>query len=150
MARTLLDAVRGCVRRHALVTSGDTVLAAVSGGADSVALLMALLALRDALGIRIVAAHLDHGVRGAESARDRAFVEELAARHGVPCFSEATRIPRANFEAEARRVRYAFLERAADRFGATKIATAHTRDDQAETVLLRLVRGAGRRGLAGI
>lgn len=150
MARSFLDTVRGCIRRHGLVVAGDTVLAAVSGGADSIALLTGLVALRDALGVRVVAAHLDHGVRGAASASDRVFVEEVARRLDVPCLSEEARIPSGNFEAEARRVRYAFLERAADAVDATKIATGHTLEDQAETVFLRLVRGSGRRGLTGI
>lgn len=150
MARTFLDAVRDGIRGHALVAPGDTVLTAVSGGADSVALLLGLLDLREELGITVVAAHFDHGLRGAESVADRVFVEELARRHGVPCRAESGRVPAGNLEAEARRVRYAFLERAADALGATKIATGHTRDDQAETVLLRIVRGAGTRGLGGI
>ncbi|MCC7538464.1 MAG: tRNA lysidine(34) synthetase TilS [Deltaproteobacteria bacterium] len=150
MARTLLDTVRACIRRHELLIAGDVVVAAVSGGADSLALLLALLALRDALDIRVGVAHLDHRVRGAESARDRAFVEEIAKGHGLPYVGEDATIPAGNFESEARRVRYAFLERAADALGATKIATGHTRDDQAETVLWRVVRGAGRRGLGGI
>lgn len=142
--------MRAYIRRHELLVAGDVVVAAVSGGADSLALLLGLLALRDALGIRVAAAHLDHRARGIESARDRALVEEVARRHSVPCFSEEAVIPAGNFEAEARRIRYAFLERAAGELGATKIATGHTRDDQAETVFLRVVRGAGRRGLAGI
>jgi tRNA(Ile)-lysidine synthase len=150
MARTLLETLREYAQREALIAAGDRVLAAVSGGGDSVALLVALLELRTVLDITVVAAHLDHGLRGVESARDRAFVEELARRYDVPCVSEATTVPPGNLEAEARRIRYAFLERAADQLGATKIATAHTRDDQAETVLLRVVRGAGRRGLGGI
>lgn len=150
MARTLLDTVRDCTRRYALLSPSDTVLAAVSGGADSVALLLALLALRGELGITVVAAHFDHGLRGAASTADRTFVEALARRFDVPCLAESGAVPAGNVEAEARRVRYAFLERAADALGATKIATGHTRDDQAETVLLRLVRGAGPRGLGGI
>ncbi len=150
MARTFLDAVRDGIRSHALLAPGDTVLAAVSGGADSVALLVGLLDLREELEIAVVAAHLDHGLRGVESTADRAFVEALARRLGVPCFVEAATVPPGNVEAEARRVRYAFLERAAGALGATKIATGHTRDDQAETVLLRIVRGAGPRGLGGI
>ncbi len=150
MARTLLETLRRCVARLDMIARGDTVLSAVSGGADSVALLSALLALRDDLGITVAAAHLDHRLRGPESARDRAFVEELARSHGVPCMSEAGEVPPGNVEAEARRLRYAFLERAADALGATTIATAHTQDDQAETVMLRVLRGAGRRGLGGI
>ncbi|MBI3769028.1 MAG: tRNA lysidine(34) synthetase TilS [Deltaproteobacteria bacterium] len=150
MALTLLAALRAAVRRYELLRTGDVVLVAVSGGADSVALLAALHELRDELGIRLVAAHLDHGLRGAESAADRTFVEALAAELGVPLTVEAVRLPPGNVEAQARHARYEFLARAAAASGATKIATAHTVDDQAETVLLRVVRGAGRRGLGGI
>ncbi|MEO6028602.1 MAG: tRNA lysidine(34) synthetase TilS [Candidatus Binatia bacterium] len=150
MARTFLTAVRDLMERHAMVTTGDHVLVAVSGGADSVALLLGLLDLRDALGITVTVAHLDHRLRGAESARDRAFVEALAHAQGTPCRADAVDVPAGNLEAEARRIRYAFLESIADELGVTKIATAHTRDDQAETVLLRLLHGAGRRGLGGI
>ena len=150
MARTLLDALREAIRRYGLLDTGDTVLAAVSGGADSVALLVALVELRDTLSIGVVAGHLDHGLRESESREDRIFVARLAADLGVPLKSEEVRLPPGNVEAEARRARYQFLERAAAELGASKIATAHTLDDQAETVLLRLLRGAGRRGLGGI
>ena len=142
--------MRAAVRRYALIQEGDVVLVAVSGGADSVALLAALRELRDELGIRVEAAHLDHGLRGAESDADRAFVEELAARLAIPLVVERARLAAGNVEAAARQARYAFLARAAAASGATKIATAHTQDDQAETLLLRLFRGAGRRGLGGI
>lgn len=150
MARTLLDALRVAVRRYDLLRPGDAVLVAVSGGADSVALLAALVEVRAELGVTLFAAHLDHGLRGVESAADRAHVEALAARLAVPLTVESVRLAPGNVEAEARRARYEFLARAAAARGATKIATAHTVDDQAETVLLRVVRGAGRRGLGGI
>jgi tRNA(Ile)-lysidine synthase len=150
MTRTLRDALRTAVRRYDLLATGDTVLVAVSGGPDSVALLAALHELRAAFGIAVVAGHLDHGLRGAESAADRACVEHLATELGVALRTATVRLPGGNLEAEARRARYAFLERAAAELGATKIATGHTLDDQAETVLLRLLRGAGRRGLGGI
>jgi len=150
MALSLLDAIRAAVRRWGLLRAGDVVLAAVSGGADSVALLVALHELRGELGIELRAAHLDHGLRGIESTADRTFVESLARQLAVPLTVEAAQLPPGNVEAEARRARYDFLARAAARVGASKIATAHTVDDQAETVLLRLVRGAGRRGLGGI
>jgi tRNA(Ile)-lysidine synthase len=150
MARTLLDGIRDAIRRHGLLAAGDMVLVAVSGGADSVALLVALHELRGALGIRLAAAHLDHGLRGEEGANDRRFVEALATRLGVTLHSERVTLPAGNLEATARRARYAFLERTATELTATRIATAHTLDDQAETLLLRLFRGAGRRGLGGI
>jgi tRNA(Ile)-lysidine synthase len=150
MPRTLLDAVRAGVRRYALLQTGDVVLVALSGGADSVALLAALHELRGELGIGLAAAHLDHGLRGAESDADRAFVERLAARFTLPLVVERAQLEGGNMEAAARRARYAFLARAAAASGASKIATAHTQDDQAETLMLRLLRGAGRRGLGGI
>src|SRR5882724_5841791 len=150
MSRSLLDELRAAARRFDLIAARDVVLVAVSGGADSIALLAALRELKAALAIDVVAAHLDHRLRGAESTADRAFVESLAAELAVPLHVEAVDVPAGNLEAEARRVRYAFLERAAARLGATKIATAHTLDDQAETVLLRVLHGAGRRGLGGI
>ena len=90
MALSLLDAVRAAVRRYGLLSHGDVVLAAVSGGADSVALVVALRELRAELGITLYAAHLDHGLRGAESTADRAFVEALARDLGVPLTVEAT------------------------------------------------------------
>ncbi len=150
MSRTLLDAVRAALRRYGLVERGDVIVVGVSGGADSVALVAALHELRGELGIDVAAAHLDHGLRGAESDADRAFVEGLAARFTLPLVVERAQLPPGNVEAVARQARYAFLARAAAACGASKIATAHTQDDQAETLVLRLTRGAGRRGLGGI
>ena len=150
MAESLLETMRATITRHAQLEAGDVVLVGVSGGADSVALLTALVELRDALGIRVVVGHLDHGLRGVESAADRAFVEALAGELGLPIRCEAVTLPPGNVEAEARRARYAFLERAATALGASRIATAHTLEDQAETVFMRVVRGAGRRGLGGM
>ncbi len=150
MPPTLLDTVRETIRREALLEAGDIVVAGVSGGADSVALLLALVELRDALGIAVAVAHLDHRLRGAESAADRDFVTALAAELALPIRSEAVDLPAGNVEAEARRARYAFLDRAAAALGANKIATAHTLEDQAETFLMRLFRGSGRRGLSAI
>ncbi|MBR3866570.1 MAG: tRNA lysidine(34) synthetase TilS [Butyricicoccus sp.] len=128
------------------------VLAAVSGGADSVALLCVL----HALGCDVRAAHLNHCLRGRESARDEAFVRSLCQQLGVPLTVEhadvsgAARAERIGVEAAARRLRYAFLERTADAVGAEWIATAHTADDNLETVLFHLIRGTGAQGLAGI
>ena len=133
--------------------AGQTVVAGLSGGADSVALADALAAVGRARGFRVVAAHLDHGLR--PSARDdAAFCRELCGRLGVPLRAGtadvAARAERdgGGIEEAAREERYAFLRRVAQEEGAVAIAVAHTRDDQAETLLLRLLRGAGRRGLA--
>jgi len=145
------------VRRHALLRDGSRVLVALSGGADSVALLFILREL-DADGVLRVAgaAHLHHGLRGADADDDEAFSAALAARAGVPFVAERAdvaalaREQKRSIEDAARVARYAFFERAAAALDADAVAVAHTRDDQAETFLLRLLRGAGTRGLGGI
>ncbi len=132
-----------------------TLVVALSGGADSVALLDALVALQKRRGLRLVAAHLDHGLR-PESADDARFCEELCARLGVSIRighadvrARAER-ERRGIEAAGRRERYAFLRRIRSEEGAFALATAHNRDDQAETLLLRLLRGSGRVGLGAM
>ena len=143
-------AVLGTARRRRLFGPGDAVLAAVSAGPDSTALVGALAALRDRGELAAVAAlHVDHGLRPG-GAEDAACAAAACARLGVPFESVLVRVERGNVQAEARRARYAALRAAAGRAGASRIATGHTRTDQAETVLLRLVRGSGARGLAGI
>ncbi len=125
------------------------VLAAVSAGGDSVALLCALVAL----GQRVAVAHVHHGLRGAEADADLDFARDLAARLGVEFACERVRAADRDGdspEARARRLRYAALERMRIALGCAWIATAHTQDDQAETLLLRAARGTGLRGLAGI
>jgi tRNA(Ile)-lysidine synthase len=133
----------------------ERVLLAVSGGADSVALawLFHDLAGRrraDVAGL----VHVHHGLRGADADEDEAFVVALGARLGWPVAVERVQLgaggERGSVESRARAARYAAFDRAADRLGAARVATAHTLDDQAETVLLRLLRGAGTRGLSGI
>src|SRR6266540_2324478 len=145
-----VQSVLGTIRRRKLLAPGDTVLAAVSAGPDSTALVAALAALRD-LGevAAVVALHVDHGLRPG-GADDAACAAATCARLGVPFESVCVRVARGNVQAEARRARYAALRDAAVRTGATRIATGHTRTDQAETVLLRLLRGAGARGISGI
>ena len=153
----LLERVRRTIRQHALARPDTRVLVAVSGGADSVALLN-LLREMEAHGDLVVAgaAHLHHGLRGADADADEAFCRALAERLNVPFVSARAdvaalaREQKRSIEDAARSARYAFLERAADELGADAIATAHTRDDQAETFLLRLLRGAGTRGLGSI
>src|SRR5512142_114461 len=143
-------AVLGTARRRRLFGPPDVVLVAVSAGPDSTALLGALAALRDRGELAGVAAlHVDHGLRPG-GAEDAACAAAACARLGVPFESVAVRVTAGNVQAEARRARYAALRAAAARSGASRIATGHTRTDQAETVLLRLLRGAGARGLAGI
>jgi len=133
-----------------MLAGGETVLVAVSGGADSVALLHLLLDLSTAWRLRLHVLHVDHQLR-AESAADADFVRDLGARLGVPVDVATVAVDRrGSLEASARAARYAALEACAARVGAERIAVGHTADDQAETVLMRLVQGAGVRGLAGI
>jgi tRNA(Ile)-lysidine synthase len=130
---------------------GEHLLVAVSGGPDSTALLAGLAELAGARRLRVTAAHVDHGLRGAESTQEGTRVAALAARLGVGFVGASVEVGHGgDLAARARRARYEALARLAAEVGATRIVTGHTRDDQAETVLLRLLRGAGRRGLGGI
>ena len=133
-----------------MLAGGETVLIAVSGGADSVALLHLLLELSPGWRLRLHVLHVDHQLR-AESAADADFVRDLGARLGVLVDVATVAVDRrGSLEAAARAARYAALDVCAARVGAERIAVGHTADDQAETVLMRLVQGAGVRGLAGI
>ena len=133
-----------------MLAGGETVLIAVSGGADSVALLHLLLELSPGWRLRLHVLHVDHQLR-AESAADADFVRDLGARLGVLVDVATVAVDRrGSLEAAARAARYAALDVCAARVGAERIAVGHTADDQAETVLMRLLQGAGVRGLAGI
>jgi tRNA(Ile)-lysidine synthase len=133
-----------------MLTGGETVLVAVSGGADSVALLHVLMRLAEELSLRLHVVHVDHGLR-PDSQGDAGFVRQLAARLGVPADVVRVKVPvGGSLEAAARAARYAALDADARRLGARRIAVGHTADDQAETVLMRMLAGAGVRGLAGI
>lgn len=143
----MLNKLRAFLKEQALLSPGDRVIAAVSGGADSVAMLFALYLLRDELGVTLEAAHFNHHLRGAESDRDEAFVTDFCGRYGIPLHLGSGRIVpgKKGLEAAARDARYAFLRRLPG-----KVATAHTADDNAETVLMRLIRGTGLKGLGAI
>lgn len=146
----LLDVVRATVRRHALLADGDRILVGVSGGADSVALLHCLHGLAPELRLTLHVLHVDHGLR-PDSARDADFVRALGRRLGVPVDVATVTVARGgSLEAAAREARHAALAAHATRLGAGRIALGHTADDQAETVLMRMLAGAGVRGLAGI
>jgi tRNA(Ile)-lysidine synthase len=145
------------IRRHALLPDGSRVLVALSGGSDSVALLLILREL-EADGVLTVTgvAHLNHRLRGEAADEDERFCAELARRIGVRFISDRVdvsaiaRAERRSIEDAASRARSAFFERAASACRADLIAVGHTKDDQAETFLLRLIRGAGGRGLSAI
>lgn len=132
-----------------MLTGGETVLVAVSGGADSVALLHLLHALAPSWRLSLHVLHVDHGLR-PDSGADATFVRALGARLGVPVDVERVHAGSGSVEAAARTARYAALDTCADRIGAARIAVGHTLDDQAETVLMRVLDGAGVRGLAAI
>jgi tRNA(Ile)-lysidine synthase len=152
--------MRGAIQRDQLLPARGVVVVACSGGGDSLALLLALDALCGRPGTRfpdvtLHAAHLDHGLRGAASAADAAFVAALCAERAIPCtvgeVSETERAGwRGSVEAAARAARYRFLRAVAATERATAIALGHTLDDQAETVLLHFLRGSGLDGLAGM
>jgi tRNA(Ile)-lysidine synthase len=138
--------------RYNMLAPGDRVVAAVSGGPDSVCLLTVLCQLRERLGVTLAGvAHVNHKLRGEASEEDERFVAALAARHGVPFYRQTAEISnRGNLEQAARRERLLFFSHLIREGRANRIATGHTRDDQAETVLFRLLRGSGLAGLAGI
>jgi len=143
----MLNKILAFIRQQNLVESGDRVICAVSGGSDSLALLFALYLLKDNLNIQLAAAHFNHLYRGPEGYRDEDFVREFCERYDIPLtVGRGEVVPgKKGLEAAARDARYAFL-----RGLPGKIATAHTADDNAETVLMHIVRGTGLKGLGGI
>jgi tRNA(Ile)-lysidine synthase len=157
MMHTLLARVRRTIRRHDLAPPGARVLVALSGGSDSVALLYLMLELQREGDLMVAGiAHLNHRLRGAASDEDEAFCRTVAESLSLGIIAESVDVAATarhlhrSIEDAARRARYEFLSRAATSLGAERIAIGHTRNDQAETFLLRLLRGAGPVGLAGI
>jgi tRNA(Ile)-lysidine synthase len=152
----LLTKVKETIRKYSLLNPGDRVLVAVSGGPDSVCLLSVLHGLAKDLDLTLHIAHLDHMFRGKESADEALFVSELAKKSGIPATIGKVDVPAYCLERGlspqegAREVRYDFLQRTAETAGASLIATGHTANDQAETFLMRLIRGAGASGLSAI
>lgn len=144
------------VRKYDMLRRGEHVLVAVSGGADSMALLFCLYDLVDRMDLKLTVAHLNHGLRGAEANEDEEFVRRASTGLGLRFIAESADVKAIaaaagkNLEESARDVRYEFLERAAAQVYADKIATGHNLNDQAETVLFRLLRGSGPGGLEGI
>jgi tRNA(Ile)-lysidine synthase len=152
----LLTKVKETIKKYSMLNPGDRVLVAVSGGPDSVCLLGVLQVLAKDLDLDLHVAHLDHMFRGKESADEALFVGELANKFGIPAIIEKFDVPAYCLERGlspqegAREVRYDFLQRTAVAIDASHIATGHTANDQAETFLMRLIRGAGASGLSAI
>lgn len=151
----LVQKVYTFIQDNNLIVSGDRVLVSVSAGKDSMALLHILYVLREQLGCTIAIYHLDHKVRGEESFGDLLFVINMASQYGIPAFIERFdfikyREPGKSFEQQAREYRYARLHMIAQHYGYTKIATAHTKSDQIETLLMRMFQGTGLQGLGAI
>ncbi|MDP3790018.1 MAG: tRNA lysidine(34) synthetase TilS [Candidatus Omnitrophota bacterium] len=148
--------VRKTIEDNSLIKKGDKVLVAVSGGPDSIALLHILAELSGRYNIGLVVAHLNHMLRGKEADADADFVRKTADNLSLPFMMEKVSVKniakarRMSIEEAARETRYDFYNRAAAKYGASKIATGHTLDDQAETVLMRLLKGSGSLGLSGI
>ncbi|MBW2558950.1 MAG: tRNA lysidine(34) synthetase TilS [Deltaproteobacteria bacterium] len=147
--------VRKAIEKHSMLNLGDRVGVAVSGGADSVALLYELAMLADEYDLALFILHLNHGIRGEESDRDESFVLELAGSMGIPADFERVSIPElrekigGSLEDICREERYAFFERMSRKHGLNKIALGHNLNDQTETVVMRFLRGSGLDGLKG-
>ena len=153
---TLVQGVAAYIHARSLMRAGERVTVAVSGGADSVALLRLLLELRSDLGVVISVAHFHHGIRGADADSDETFVQQLACTYDLEFHvrrkntREHAREQKVSLEAAARQLRQEFFAGLLDEGRTDRIATAHTIDDQAETVLMKVARGAGTRGLSAI
>ena len=150
-----LDKVRQTIKKYALIEKGDRVLVALSGGSDSVAMLHILLKLRDEFGFSVCAAHLNHNIR-KEADEDEAFVKKICSELGIECFTKSVNIKECakqksiSEELCGREARYEFFKSLKDEKNINKIATAHNKNDSAESVLLHMIRGCGLEGLAGI
>ena len=151
-----METVLGFIRQHGLVLTGGTLVVGVSGGPDSICLLHLLVRLKDRLDSSLHVAHLNHMLRGAESENDAEYVVEVARELGLGVTAE--RRDAGSYRAQhhlsledaARRLRYQFFADVAENLGADRVAVGHTADDQVETILMRLVRGTGAKGLQGM
>jgi len=152
---TLKTKAANAIRKHRMISPGDRIAVGVSGGPDSMALLYLLHDLREELDCTLHVAHLDHTLRGAESSADAEYVKEQAVKRHRPITVAGGDVrqvitPNESLDSGARRVRYEFYERVMANAPADKVAQGHNSDDQAETVMMRLLRGSGAQGLSGI
>jgi len=154
--QSMLEKVLDTIHRHKMLSAGDKVVIALSGGPDSVALLHVLFSLQQELNISLYALHVNHMLRNEESEGDEAYVAGLCSQLGIPlkiCRIDVGSVAREkglSLEEAGREIRYCELYKHADDIGANRIAVAHNRNDQAETVLMNIIRGTGLKGLAGI
>jgi len=152
----MLTKVKAWIEKYTMLATGDKILVACSGGPDSLALLHIFNEFSAEYNISVFAAHVDHMFRGAESAQEAAFVVDFCQQRGIVCYHTAIDVPKFIRETglsgqdAARVVRYRYLRSVAQELGGAKIATGHHRDDQAETVLIHILRGAGSAGIQGI
>ena len=152
----LLDTVRKTISEYGMLEKGDKVLCAVSGGADSICLLSVMLALKDEYNISVCVANVNHLIRGEEAKRDSEFVKEICRREQIECFYREYDVPAISKERKigeeecGRILRYEFFEEISKKLLGAKIATAHSLNDNAETILFRLARGSSAQGLGGI
>ena len=158
------DLVRGTIERYQMLEKGDAVVVGLSGGADSIALVSALNSIKSEYSLKIVATHVNHGLRGAEADRDESFVKDFCNDRGIECHVLHADVPKMakesseSFEACGRKVRYGFYAEIARKLvfdnpslmGKVKIATAHNAQDAVETLLFNLSRGTGLKGLCSI
>lgn len=149
-----IDGVYAGIKKYNLIKEGDTVIAALSGGADSVALLITLAALREKLGVNIISAHLNHMIRGEEAVRDENFAKKISEELNIPCkicHRDILSLSNGkNTEEVGRRERYRFFNEIASEYEHSVIAVAHNKNDLAETMLMRMARGSSLVGLSGI
>ncbi|MBI5587747.1 MAG: tRNA lysidine(34) synthetase TilS [Deltaproteobacteria bacterium] len=151
----MIGKIRDTIVRHGMLSGGETVIVSVSGGADSTVLLRLLTELKEEYSLRLIVSHLNHNLRGKESLRDMMFVKALSKKLGLEFAGKTLaagefKKAEGSLQEAARDKRYAFLEETAGKYGAGRIALGHTEDDQAETVLMRLLKGSSLAGLAGI
>ena len=151
--KQLFSKIRATINRYDMIMKKDTLLVCVSGGADSIFLLEALLYLQKEYDIELFVANLDHGIRKIESQKESEFVKKVCKKYGVKLFHKKVSIKatkKLSIEEVARKKRYDFFLSVAKKNKIKKIATAHNMDDQAETVLMRVIKGTSLRGLTGI
>ncbi|OPJ54817.1 tRNA lysidine(34) synthetase TilS [Alkalithermobacter paradoxus] len=152
----LLEKVKQTITKHKLIDYNDTIVLGISGGPDSVCLLHVLNELKEEYSLKIYAAHLNHKIRGIEAQKDAIYCADLCDDMKIPCFIRAIDVPKycqengLSIEEGARILRYNMFFEIKEKVNATKIAVAHNLDDQAETVVMRIMRGTGLDGLKGI